>query len=151
MLQALRVHSFGQPNQPYQPSVFPKRIEPVDGRFWFCAFALLFSKRSNVFSQDLFEQLSRTAFFLKNNNKDGVFLLFLSKNCVTLCNVFFVHQINRLGGWLIWWTAAWWIFFLFFFFGWYGWCEKNGPLYFRTRYLLWLVCILYLFCCNRKS
>ena len=36
-----RVHSFGQPNQPYQPyqPVFPKRIEPVDGRFWFRAFA----------------------------------------------------------------------------------------------------------------
>ena len=34
-----------------------------------------FSKRSNVFSQDLFEQLSRTAFFLENNNKDGVFIL----------------------------------------------------------------------------
>ena len=70
-----RVHSFGQPNQPYQP-VFPKRIKQVDGRFWFRAFASLFSKRNNVFSQDLFELLNRTAFFMENNNKDSVFLLF---------------------------------------------------------------------------
>ena len=44
--------------------------------FGFALLPRFFSKRSNVFSQDLFEQLSRTAFFLENNNKDGVFLLF---------------------------------------------------------------------------
>ena len=96
-----RVHSFGQPNQPYQP-VFPKRIKQVDGRFWFRAFASLFSKRNNVFSQDLFGLLNRTAFLWKTTTKIVYFYCFLSKNRVTLCNVFSVHQINRLGGWLIW-------------------------------------------------
>ena len=41
--------------------------------FGFALLPRFFSKRINVFSQDLFEQLSRTAFFLENNNKDGVF------------------------------------------------------------------------------
>ena len=43
--------------------------------------------RSNVFSQDLFEQLSRTTFFWKTTTKMVYFYCFLSKNRLTLCNV----------------------------------------------------------------
>ena len=68
----LRVHSFGQPNQPYQP-VFPKRIEPVDGRFWFRAFASLFSKRSDVFPQ------SRGFFLGKQQQRWCISIVFYPK------------------------------------------------------------------------
>ena len=118
----IRVHSFRQPNQPYQPyqpyqlyqPVFRKRIEPVDGRFWFRAFASLFFQRGAMSSiKFCLNNWVARLFSWKTTIKMIYFYCFLSKNCVTLCKVFSVHKINRLGGWLIWWTAGWWIFCFF--------------------------------------
>ena len=55
----------------------------------------LFSKRSNVLSKDLFEQLSRTAFLLENNNNDGVFISIVFYPKIALCNVFSVYTVHE--------------------------------------------------------
>ena len=56
-------HSFGQSNQPYQPQFFRKEKNRLMQDFGFALLPRFFSKRSKVFSQDLFEQLNIICFF----------------------------------------------------------------------------------------